>query len=191
MREGNEQDAESACKSLRWDGRSGYANVGKRCWVGASGAHQSVVHKWCRPRIPHPSSRCVYIKCIIFCSYTYIIYDYFNLRMRRKSVVGCRSSHHRELPSVRPPVMTGAGSSSQMPSTKFWPKFCVCPRVFSSWPMSKFRPPMSRVPPPAESIEIVQYSFGTTLVTSLACKVVQTYFSRFRLAVSYAKHSAT
>ena len=116
MREGNEQDAESACKSLRWDGRSGYANVGKRCWVGASGAHQSVVHKWCRPRIPHPSSRCVYIKCIIFCSYTYIIYAYFNLRMRRKSVVGCRSSHHRELPSVRPPVMTGAGSSSQMPS---------------------------------------------------------------------------
>ena len=117
MREGNEQDAESACKSLRWDGRSGYANVGKRCWVGASGAHQSVVHKWCRPRIPHPSSRCVYIKCIIFCSYTYIIYAYFNLRMRRKSVVGCRSSHHRELPSVRPPVMTGAGSSSQMPSS--------------------------------------------------------------------------
>ena len=102
--------------NLRWDGRSGYANVGKRCWVGASGAHQSVVHKWCRPRIPHPSSRCVYIKCIIFCSYTYIIYAYFNLRMRRKSVVGCRSSHHRELPSVRPPVMTDAGSSSQMPS---------------------------------------------------------------------------
>ena len=119
MREGNEQDAESACKSLRWDGQSGYANVGKRCWVGASGAHQSVVHKWCRPRIPHPSSRCVYIKCIIFCSYTYIIYAYFNLRMRRKSVVGCRSSHHRELPSVRPPVMTGAGSSSQMPSLEY------------------------------------------------------------------------
>ena len=127
MREGNEQDAESACKSLRWDGRSGYANVGKRCWVGASGAHQSVVHKWCRPRIPHPSSRCVYIKCIIFCSYTYIIYAYFNLRMRRKSVVGCRSSHHRELPSVRPPVMTGAGSSSQMPSRQV-PNTITCRR---------------------------------------------------------------
>ena len=40
--------------------------------------------------------------------------------------------------------------------TKLWPKFCVCHRVFLSWPMPKFQPPLSCNPPPAKSIEKVQ-----------------------------------